>query len=228
MAHGILIAQTTREAPSTPMSETFLAPKMLPVCCVCGLIRDETASFIDCERWVRPRTYRTTHGVNPDNFPLTHTYCPTCFTKVMGKVRQYLRKSRRFSPIPRTPHHAQEGTMKYEPTQIISRIKWCRRQQQLPSVTPDERAGWRAEEAGLVDALGHRDQTAFMRGEHQSHFTRYQCGLTDGQALLRLCTSTPSGMTHLEGWRPAPLTTTARMDSRRSQVFRPAHAESRR
>jgi hypothetical protein len=79
--------------------------------------------------------------------------------------------------------------MKYEPTPIISRIQWCRRQQQH-SVTQDERAGWRAEEAGLVDALGSRDRITFMRKEERSYFHRYECGLEDGQALLRLSTST--------------------------------------
>jgi hypothetical protein len=97
--------------------------------------------------------------------------------------------------------------MKYEPTPIISRIEWCRLQQQLHSVTRDERAGWRAEEAGLVDALGCRDRIAFMRGEHRSQFTRYQCGLADGQALLLLSASTSRGTTRKEGLGPAPLTT---------------------
>ena len=78
--------------------------------------------------------------------------------------------------------------MKFVPNEIISRIEWCRLQQQLPSVTREERAGWRAEEAGLVDALGCRDRIAFMRKEHKSQFTRYECGLADGQALLRLNT----------------------------------------
>jgi hypothetical protein len=118
--------------------------------------------------------------------------------------------------------------MKYESTQIISRIQWCRLQQQLQSVTRDERAGWRAEEAGLVDALGCRDRIAFMRGEHLSQFTRYQCGLADGQVLLRLSTLTPCGMTRMEGLGPAPLTTPARVDSHPSQAARPVHAERRR
>ena len=116
--------------------------------------------------------------------------------------------------------------MKYEPTQIISRIEWCRDQQQLHSVTPDERAGWRAEEAGLVDALGCRDRIAFMRGEHRSQFTRYQCGLSDGQALLRLSALTSRGTTRMEGLSPAPLTT--RMNSRPLQAPQPMPVEVRR
>jgi hypothetical protein len=226
MALGTPVAQTTREALSPPMRETFIKPKMLPVCCVCELIRDETGPSLNRERWVTPWTYRTTHGVNPADFSLIHTYCPKCFTKVMSPVSQNLRKGGRFSPIPETQHRAQEGTMKYEPTPIISRIHWCRLQQQLPSVTQEERAGWRAEEAGLVDALGCRDRIAFMRREYRSQFTRYECGLEDGQALLRLSTSTPSGMTGMERLGPAPLTT--RVNSRPSQAPRPMPVEIRR
>ena len=80
--------------------------------------------------------------------------------------------------------------MQYEPTPIISRIHWCRLQEQN-SLTQDERAGWQAEEAGLVDALGSRDRIAFMRKQHPSFFPRYQIGIKDGQALLRLSTVTP-------------------------------------
>ena len=206
MARGNLFAQTTREAPSAPMRETSLAPTRLPICCVCRLIRDKTGSSPDRERWVTPRTYRKTHGANLADFLLTHTYCPEHFTQV-------------------AQHRAKGGTMKYEPTQIISRIKWCRLQQQLSSFTPDERAGWRAEETGLVDALGCRDRIAFMREEHRSQFTRYQCGLDDGQALLRLSNLTPGGMTRMEGG-PAPLTTW--VNSRPSQAPRPVHVEFRR
>jgi hypothetical protein len=48
-----------------------------------------------------------------------------------------------------------------------------------------------------VDALGCRDRIDFMRQEHQVQFMRYLCGLEDGQALLRLSTSTPCGMTRM-------------------------------
>ena len=100
-------------------------------------------------------------------------------------------------------HTVEGGTMTHEPTELISRIQWCRLQQ-LHSITPDERAGWRAEEAGLVDALGCRNRIDFMRQEHRAHFGRYQCGLEDGQAILRLSTST-------------------QMNSRPSQSSRPVH-----
>ena len=92
MSLQTLVAQTTRDLPSALVRETFTALKMLPVCCVCKLIRDETGFSPDRECWVTQRTYRQTHGVNPADFPLTHTYCPECFTKAMGAVRQYGRK----------------------------------------------------------------------------------------------------------------------------------------
>ena len=119
--------------------------------------------------------------------------------------------------------------MKYEPTNIIARIEWCRLQQQLHSITRDERAGWRAEEAGLVDALGCRDRIAFMREEHRSQFIRYQCGLEDGRALLRINALTPCGMTPVEGVGPTLQTILARVGRRPSQAPAPVHVgESRR
>jgi hypothetical protein len=121
-----------------------------------------------------------------------------------------------------------EKVMKHESTQIISRIEWCRLQQQLHSVTREERAGWWAEEAGLEDALRGRDRTTAMREEHRSQFMRYKSGLEDGKALLRLGTSIPCGVTRMEGGSPAPLTTPAGVASYPSQARRPVHVESRR
>ena len=117
--------------------------------------------------------------------------------------------------------------MKYESPQIISRIEWCRLQQQLHSCIQEERAGWQAEEAGLVDALHGRNRTAIMRKKHRSQFLRYQCGLEDGQALLRISTSTPRG-TRIKGRSSARLTNKARIASRPSRTSRPMHVESRR
>jgi hypothetical protein len=87
MALGNMVAQTTRKAPFAQMRETFIAPKILPLYCVCRLIRDVTESFPDRERSVPPRTYRTTHGVSP--VELAHTSRPTYSTKVLGRVRQH-------------------------------------------------------------------------------------------------------------------------------------------
>ena len=70
----------------------FIVPTMLPICCVCGLIRDETGFRpYHWTRWVTPLTYRKTHGVNPADIPPTHTYCLTCFTKAQAAVKPCVR-----------------------------------------------------------------------------------------------------------------------------------------
>jgi hypothetical protein len=92
MASKGLVAQTTREAPNAPMRESVIAPTLLHVCCLCSKVRDETGSSSDHEHWVTPRTYRQTHGVKLANFPLTHTFCPPCFTKFMETLSQYHRE----------------------------------------------------------------------------------------------------------------------------------------
>jgi hypothetical protein len=103
MALQELVAQTTRMEQSALMKETFIAPTMLPVCCVCGLIRGETGPSPDHKRWVTLRSYRKIHDMNPAAVSLTHSYCPDCFTQINAREIQYLWKGYRFSPIPETP-----------------------------------------------------------------------------------------------------------------------------
>ena|SRR5262245_22648347 len=102
--------------------------------------------------------------------------------------------------------------MKYEVINIIWRIEWCRLQQQLHAVTEDDRAGWRAEEAGLRDALGLKGRRAIMREEHQAQFRRYQRGLEDGRALLRMDSLARHGMSRTERLRPDTSTTPTWVD----------------
>jgi hypothetical protein len=83
MAVVTLFAQITHEAPSVSIAETPL----LPICCLCRLIRDETGASLAGGRWVTQRAYQKTHGVNPANCNLTHTYCPGCFTQTMETMR---------------------------------------------------------------------------------------------------------------------------------------------
>jgi len=87
-----LSTQITQEAPSTPRRETFIVPTLLPTCCACGLIRDDTRFSPGRQLWVTQRTYRETHGVNPAELAHTHAYCPECFTKAQGTVRQYFKE----------------------------------------------------------------------------------------------------------------------------------------
>ena len=79
----IRFARITQAASSASRKETPL----LPVCCVCKLIRDEIGALPDRARWISQRTYRKTHGVNPASCLQTHTYCPGCFTQVMETIR---------------------------------------------------------------------------------------------------------------------------------------------
>jgi hypothetical protein len=74
-----------------------------------------------------------------------------------------------------------------------------------------------------VDALGCRDRIAFMREEHRSQFIRYQCGLEDGRALLRINALTPCGMSRMEGLGQTQHTTPAWMDRRPSQASAPVY-----
>lgn len=83
MAVETVFAQITHEALSASRSTT----SWLPVCCICGLLRDETGPTCDQERWVSQRTYRKTQGVNPSDCLLTHTYCPKCFTQLTDRMR---------------------------------------------------------------------------------------------------------------------------------------------
>lgn len=82
MADETIFAQVIHEAPSASRK----MPSLLPVCCMCGLVRDETGYSLDHERWVTRRTYRKTHGAMPADCVLTHTYCPNCFTQSMDRM----------------------------------------------------------------------------------------------------------------------------------------------
>ena len=82
--------QATCEGEPSPIGKGMGLEPLLPLCCICGLIRvQEPGLPPDHMLWVTQQRYRTTHGVNPMDCPLTHTYCPDCFTKVHDRVRSY-------------------------------------------------------------------------------------------------------------------------------------------
>ena len=58
---------------------------ILPACCVCTLIRDETQGA-EPERWVTQDHYHEAYGVNPSDCLLSHTYCPECFNEFMKQA----------------------------------------------------------------------------------------------------------------------------------------------
>ena len=79
------------ETQSAQVQETLSvlrnASPVLPACCVCALIRDETEAPSRVERWVTQERYRQLHGVNPAHCLLSHTYCPECFLEFMNRMR---------------------------------------------------------------------------------------------------------------------------------------------
>ena len=93
MSLHIMFPQSTREVSSSPMSEPFIAPIQLSVCCACGFVHDEVGANLGRGRWVTQRTYHKTHGVKPAELELTHTYCPKCFAKVQETVRRFFQKT---------------------------------------------------------------------------------------------------------------------------------------
>lgn len=74
--------------------------------------------------------------------------------------------------------------MKYASNPINFRIAWCR-QHIAKACTGPEMDGWRAEEAGLMDALLNSDHTNDYRYSTPEVFARYVLGLRDGTALIR-------------------------------------------
>jgi hypothetical protein len=58
---------------------------IVPICCVCGLIREDTGAS-KSESWVTKRIFRQTHGIDASAYRLTHTYCPTCYTQFMNQI----------------------------------------------------------------------------------------------------------------------------------------------
>jgi hypothetical protein len=82
------ILQISCAACSVSMRETFIVPTLLPICCVCGLIRDDTRCSPSREPWIMQRTYHETYGVHPLELVLTHTYCPICYTKAHDSVQE--------------------------------------------------------------------------------------------------------------------------------------------
>jgi hypothetical protein len=58
---------------------------IIPICCVCGLIREHTTPS-KAESWVNKGVFRRTHGKDLAAYRLTHTYCPTCYSQFMSRI----------------------------------------------------------------------------------------------------------------------------------------------
>jgi len=58
---------------------------IIPICCVCGLIREDSGSS-NVESWITKQVFRQTHARDLSAYRLTHTYCPTCYTECMNRI----------------------------------------------------------------------------------------------------------------------------------------------
>jgi len=94
MASEEIVTQPILQTSSSSRPEAYMAPLLLPVCCVCGLIRDETASLSSRMSWVTPRSYRRTHNVRSTDLLLTHSYCPDCLLQAQIRMREFFREQK--------------------------------------------------------------------------------------------------------------------------------------
>lgn len=92
MSREELSMQKAPHAPSASMNNRYITPQLLPVCCLCGFIRDEAGCRPQHGRWVAPRAYQRLHGGNLADCSLTHTYCPKCLVEVQKTVRLHVQE----------------------------------------------------------------------------------------------------------------------------------------
>lgn len=78
--------------PSRPKAQA--ARLLLPVCCVCGLVRDEVDLHAHRTLWITPKSYRKAHHIQVIDLLLTHTYCPACLRKARIGIKQFLKKQK--------------------------------------------------------------------------------------------------------------------------------------
>lgn len=87
-------AQPVRQRHPSSRPKAQVARFLLPVCCVCGLIRDETDPLSHRTLWVTPGSYQKTHHILSIEIPFTHTYCPVCFRKAKTSMKQFFREQK--------------------------------------------------------------------------------------------------------------------------------------
>jgi len=83
---NVRIATMTHQTQQKQTDSRTREKSLLPVCCVCGLIRVESHRHAAPERWVTARIYEETHQIDPRECLFTHTYCPGCYSKFMRKI----------------------------------------------------------------------------------------------------------------------------------------------
>lgn len=86
------LPEAIRNTRLSPSLWTQMAPRLLAVCCVCGLIRDELRPAPDPVRWTTQRAYQKAYSVKTTECLLTHTYCPDCLSQAQEAARKYFRQ----------------------------------------------------------------------------------------------------------------------------------------
>ena len=84
--------QPAHQTRSLSHPEAYVAPYLLPVCCACRLVRDETDSPSHRTLWITPGSYRRTHNVHSTNLLFTHTYCPDCLLQAHNRMREFFKE----------------------------------------------------------------------------------------------------------------------------------------
>jgi hypothetical protein len=82
------------ETNSTRASETHQTEDFLPLCCVCGLVRDNRTSHPNHQSWITLTSYRHSHKMPTADLAFTHTYCPACFLQATTKIQQFFHARR--------------------------------------------------------------------------------------------------------------------------------------
>jgi len=107
MSPELSSAPTTYQAGFSMKEAPFIVPALLPVCCVCGLIRDERGASLGLAPWLTPQIYRDTHGIEPNDSSLTHTYVRPVSSRSGKQARSAPHRSE--NPYD-TTQHIQSGT----------------------------------------------------------------------------------------------------------------------
>ena len=84
------LQQPASETSTFLFGDVYTSPQLLPVCCICGVVRDDiSAGSSTSMPWMTLKQYRSTHGQPPTPLLFTHTYCPDCLLQVQDTVRIY-------------------------------------------------------------------------------------------------------------------------------------------
>ena len=98
---------------------------------------------------------------------------------------------------------------------VTFRIVWCRRQR-ASARTNAELEAWLAEEAGLRDAVLHRDHVNKYRLRSSELFERYLLGFQDAKALIRAARVTCFSQSVGSNWKTISTALPSRTHDRRS------------